>query len=129
MPWVRNLRRYVGSGTGTGSEALMELETKRILLEIFKERQQRNVQAGSVPSYYKKQCQLDSFLWSPMQLAKHRFMKKQSVLLLNADDLDAIWVRLRENCVIDDSTGDEKMNYEDFCQIASICMEPIGPKC
>ncbi|XP_064960260.1 probable serine/threonine-protein phosphatase 2A regulatory subunit B'' subunit TON2 isoform X3 [Musa acuminata AAA Group] len=23
MPWVRNLRRYVGSGTGTGSEALM----------------------------------------------------------------------------------------------------------
>ncbi|CAL9051259.1 unnamed protein product [Musa banksii] len=77
-------------------------------------------------------------LWKPeegsishrvQRLAKHRFMKKQSVLLLNADDLDAIWVRLRENCVIDDSTGDEKMNYEDFCQIASICMEPIGPKC
>ncbi|XP_065004779.1 probable serine/threonine-protein phosphatase 2A regulatory subunit B'' subunit TON2 isoform X2 [Musa acuminata AAA Group] len=63
------------------------------------------------------------------RLAKHRFMKKQSVLLLNADDLDAIWVCLRENCVIDDSIGDEKMNYEDFCQIASICMEPIGPKC
>ncbi|CAL9756245.1 unnamed protein product [Musa acuminata subsp. burmannicoides] len=71
MPWVRNLRRYVGSGTGTGSEALMELETKRILLEIFKERQQRNAQAGSVPSYYKKQCQLDSFLWSPMQFYQY----------------------------------------------------------
>ncbi|RRT82059.1 hypothetical protein B296_00020760 [Ensete ventricosum] len=25
MPWVRNLRRYVGSGTGLGSEALMGL--------------------------------------------------------------------------------------------------------
>lgn len=23
MPWVRNLRRYVGSGAGLGSEALM----------------------------------------------------------------------------------------------------------
>ncbi|KAG6529240.1 hypothetical protein ZIOFF_011436 [Zingiber officinale] len=24
MPWVRNLRRYVGSGAGLGSEALMD---------------------------------------------------------------------------------------------------------
>ncbi|RWW67942.1 hypothetical protein BHE74_00024598, partial [Ensete ventricosum] len=64
MPWVRNLRRYVGSGTGLGSEALM----------------------GLFPS----------------------LNLKQSELLLNADDLDAMWVCLRENCVIDDATGAEK---------------------
>jgi hypothetical protein len=29
--------------------------------------------------------------------------------LLNADDLDAMWVCLRENCVIDDATGAEKV--------------------
>ncbi|GJY35456.1 CCR4-NOT transcription complex subunit 1 [Tanacetum coccineum] len=34
------------------------------------------------------------------RLAKYRFLKKQSDLLLNADDLDAMWVCLRENCVI-----------------------------
>jgi len=28
---------------------------------------------------------------------------------LNADDLDAMWVCLRENCVIDDATGAEKV--------------------
>nr|GMD77809.1 probable serine/threonine-protein phosphatase 2A regulatory subunit B'' subunit TON2 [Ipomoea batatas] len=56
-------------------------------------------------------------------------MQKQSDLLLNADDLDAMWVCLRENCVIDDATGAEKMNYEDFCHIASVCTEQIGPKC
>jgi hypothetical protein len=35
--------------------------------------------------------------------------QKQSELLLNADDLDAMWVCLRENCVIDDATGAEKV--------------------
>ncbi|GKA45995.1 probable serine/threonine-protein phosphatase 2A regulatory subunit B'' subunit TON2, partial [Tanacetum coccineum] len=35
-------------------------------------------------------------------------MKKQSDLLLNADDLDTMWVCLRDNCVIDDATGAEK---------------------
>ncbi|RVX22363.1 putative serine/threonine-protein phosphatase 2A regulatory subunit B'' subunit TON2 [Vitis vinifera] len=108
MLWVRNLRRFIGSGTGLGSEALMELETKRILLDIFKEKQQKSAEAGSIPSFYKK---------------------KQSDLLLNADDLDAMWVCLRENCVIDDATNAEKMNYEDFCHIASVCTEQIGPKC
>ncbi|KAJ8490332.1 hypothetical protein OPV22_012053 [Ensete ventricosum] len=107
----------------------MELETKRILLEIFKERQQRNAQAGSVPSFYKKKPEEGSISHRVQRLAKYRFLKKQSELLLNADDLDAMWVRLRENCVIDDATGAEKMNYEDFCQIASICTEQIGPKC
>ncbi|GJQ88920.1 hypothetical protein Tco_0000059 [Tanacetum coccineum] len=44
-------------------------------------------------------------------------MKKQSDLLLNADDLDTMWVCLRDNCVIDDATGAEKMNQEElpFC--------------
>lgn len=37
------------------------------------------------------------------------FLQKQSDLLLNADDLDAMWVCLRENCVIDDATGAEKV--------------------
>ena len=34
-------------------------------------------------------------------------LQKQS--LFNADDLDAMWVCLRENCVIDDATGAEKV--------------------
>ncbi|KHN45749.1 Serine/threonine-protein phosphatase 2A regulatory subunit B'' subunit gamma [Glycine soja] len=63
------------------------------------------------------------------RLAKYRFLRKQSDLLLNADDLDAMWVCLRENCIIDDATGAEKMNYEDFCHIACVCTEQIGPKC
>ncbi|GKB15194.1 probable serine/threonine-protein phosphatase 2A regulatory subunit B'' subunit TON2 [Tanacetum coccineum] len=42
------------------------------------------------------------------RLAKYHFLKKQSDLLLNADDLDAMWVCLGENCVIDDATGAEK---------------------
>ncbi|XP_078440529.1 tonneau 2 (TON2) isoform X2 [Wolffia australiana] len=129
MPWVRNLRRFVGNGAGLGSEALMELETKRLLLEIFKERQQKNEEAGTIPSFYKKKPEEGSISHRVQRLAKYRFLKKQSDLLLNADDLDAMWVCLRENCMIDDATGAEKMNYEDFCHIASVCTEQIGPKC
>ncbi|PIA61595.1 hypothetical protein AQUCO_00300839v1 [Aquilegia coerulea] len=128
MLWVRNLRRFIGSGTGLGSEALMELETKRILLDIFKEKQQKNAESGTIPSFYRKKPEEGSISHRVQRLAKYRFLK-QSEILLNADDLDAMWVCLRENCVIDDSTGAEKMNYEDFCHIASVCAEQIGPKC
>ncbi|XP_068332886.1 probable serine/threonine-protein phosphatase 2A regulatory subunit B'' subunit TON2 [Pyrus communis] len=129
MLWVRNLRRFIGSGDGLGSEALMELETKRILLDIFKEKQQKSAEAGTIPSFYKKKPEEGSISQRVQGLAKYRFLKKQSDLLLNADDLDAMWVCLRENCVIDDATGAEKMNYEDFCHIASVCTEQIGTKC
>jgi serine/threonine-protein phosphatase 2A regulatory subunit B'' len=106
-----------------------ELETKRILLEIFKERQRKSAEAGSIPSFYKKKPEDGSISNRVQRLAKYRFLKKQSELLLNADDLDAMWVCLRENCVIDDVTGSEKMNYEDFCHIATVCTEQIGQKC
>ncbi|KAI7746327.1 hypothetical protein M8C21_030578 [Ambrosia artemisiifolia] len=110
MLWVRNLRRYIGSGAGLGSEALMELETKKILLDIFKEKQQKSAEAGTIPSFYKKKPEDGSISHRVQRLAKYRFLKKQSDLLLNADDLDAMWVCLRENCVIDDATGAEKVS-------------------
>ncbi|KAJ6897948.1 serine/threonine-protein phosphatase 2A regulatory subunit B'' subunit TON2 [Populus alba x Populus x berolinensis] len=96
MLWVRNLRRFIGSGTGLGSEALMELETKRILLDIFKEKQQKSAEGGTIPSFYKKKPEEGSISHRVQRLAKYRFLK---------------------------------MNYEDFCHIASVCTEQIGPKC
>lgn len=36
------------------SLSFVELETKRILLDIFKEKQQKSAEAGSIPSFYKK---------------------------------------------------------------------------
>ncbi|CAJ1941062.1 unnamed protein product [Sphenostylis stenocarpa] len=108
MLWVRNLRRFIGSGAGLGSEALMGQYSLHFVA--------MKPEDGSISHRVQR-------------LAKYRFLRKQSDLLLNADDLDAMWVCLRENCVIDDATGAEKMNYEDFCHIASVCTEQIGPKC
>nr|XP_043639842.1 probable serine/threonine-protein phosphatase 2A regulatory subunit B'' subunit TON2 [Erigeron canadensis] len=109
MLWVRNLRRYIRSDPDLGSEAIMEHETRRNLLDIYKEKHRKSTEVGIVPSFYKK---------------------KQSDVLLNTDDLDAMWSCLRENCVIDESTGgSEKVNYEDFCQIASLCADQIGSRC
>ena len=34
----------------------VELKTKRILLDIFKEKQQKSAEAGTIPSFYKKAC-------------------------------------------------------------------------
>ena len=34
----------------------IEMETKRILLEAYKERQQKAAAAGAIPSFYKKAC-------------------------------------------------------------------------
>ncbi|XP_071705096.1 probable serine/threonine-protein phosphatase 2A regulatory subunit B'' subunit TON2 [Rutidosis leptorrhynchoides] len=129
MLWVRNLRRYIRSDPNLGSEAMLEHETRRILLNIYKEKHRKNAEAGIIPSFYKKKPEDGSISHTVQRLAKYRFLKKQSDILLNSDDLDAMWLCLRENCVIDESTGSEKVNYEDFCQIASLCTDQIGSKC
>ncbi|XP_051145918.1 probable serine/threonine-protein phosphatase 2A regulatory subunit B'' subunit TON2 isoform X2 [Andrographis paniculata] len=129
MLWIRNLRRFIGSGTGLGYEAIIESETKEILRDIFKDMQQKCGEADSIPSFYKQKPDDGSINHRVHRLAKYRFLKKQCDHLLNADDLDAMWVRLKENCVIDDATGAEKINYEDFCHVAAVCTEQIGPKC
>nr|KAJ0224480.1 hypothetical protein LSAT_V11C100045660 [Lactuca sativa] len=48
-------------------------------------------------------------------------MHKQSDILLNSDDLDAMWLTLRENYLLHEATASEKVTYEDFSQIASLC--------
>ncbi|KAK6914531.1 Protein of unknown function DUF936, plant [Dillenia turbinata] len=58
-----------------------------------------------------------SISYRVQRLAKYRFLKKQSDLLLNADDLDAMWVCLRENCVIDDAIGAEKAVVKTFAHL------------
>ncbi|KAJ0914907.1 putative guanylate cyclase activating protein [Helianthus annuus] len=129
MLWVRNLRRYIRSDASLGSEARMEHVTRRILLNMYKEKHRKSAEAGIIPSFYKKKPEDGSISHTVQRLAKYRFLKKQSDILLNADDLDTLWLCLRENCLVDEITGSVKVNYEDFCQIASLCTEQIGPKC
>jgi serine/threonine-protein phosphatase 2A regulatory subunit B'' len=129
MLWVQHLRNYVGSGEGLGSEAQTEMETKKLLLEAYRARQQQTMAAGGIPSFYKKKPSEGSVGAKVHRLAKFRFLKKQAEVLLNADDLDTMWVLLRENCSIEEASGTEKMNYEDFCHIATLCTEQIGSKC
>lgn len=38
-------------------------------------------------------------------------LQKQAEVLLNADDLDTMWVLLRENCSIDEASGTEKVRF------------------
>ncbi|GFP97532.1 probable serine/threonine-protein phosphatase 2a regulatory subunit b'' subunit ton2 [Phtheirospermum japonicum] len=92
-----------------------------VMLESGKKqvKQQKSAEAGTIPSFYKKKPEEGSISHRVQRLAKYRFLKEQSDLLLNVDDLVVMWVCLRENCVIDDATSAEKMNYEDFCHIAS----------
>ncbi|MFS7943773.1 putative transcription regulator ARID family [Helianthus anomalus] len=54
MLWVRNLRRYIRSDASLGSEARMEHETRRILLNMYKEKHRKSAEAGIIPSFYKK---------------------------------------------------------------------------
>ncbi|KAL0315080.1 UNVERIFIED_CONTAM: putative serine/threonine-protein phosphatase 2A regulatory subunit B'' subunit TON2 [Sesamum calycinum] len=111
MLWVRNLRRYIGSGAGLGSEALMGIT-----------RDQKNF-AGIFLRRSNKRAQK----LAPFQASTRRNLKKVPSVIGSRG-----WQSIgfsRENCVIDDATGAEKMNYEDFCHIASVCTEQIGLKC
>ena len=44
-------------------------------------------------------------------------MQKQTDILLNSDDLDAMWLILRENSVIDEATGCEKVPREKYSHL------------
>nr|GEW93514.1 probable serine/threonine-protein phosphatase 2A regulatory subunit B'' subunit TON2 isoform X2 [Tanacetum cinerariifolium] len=79
---------------------IWKIETKRILLDIFKEKQQKSAEAGTIPSFYKKKHEDGSISHKVQRLAKFRFLKKQSDILLNVDDLDAMWVLLKEIIVL-----------------------------
>lgn len=46
--------------------------------------------------------------------------QKQAEVLLNADDLDTMWVLLRENCSIDEASGTEKVRFVDH--LASVVL-------
>ncbi|XP_049934873.1 uncharacterized protein LOC116257139 [Nymphaea colorata] len=53
-----------------------ELETMRILLDIFKERQQKNAEAGTIPSSFHKKKLEERFIGNRVWiLAKYRFIK------------------------------------------------------
>jgi hypothetical protein len=53
-----------------------------------------------------------------------QYLQKQSELLLNADDLDAMWVCLRENCVIDDATGAENNEKVECLIFLALLLHP-----
>ena len=54
------------------------------------------------------------------------FVQKQSDLLLNSDDLAAMWNCLRENCVIDDATGAEKVyTHKVFAPELRLCLSTL----
>ncbi|GKD81747.1 hypothetical protein Tco_1348586 [Tanacetum coccineum] len=91
-----------------------ELETKRIVLKLAPSL----VSTRSIKYYMFAIAEVGGKPEDGSSAIKSKglLMQKQSDLLLNADDLDAMWVCLRENCVIDDASGAEKMNYEDFCR-------------
>ncbi|KAK6914536.1 Protein of unknown function DUF936, plant [Dillenia turbinata] len=87
---------------------MAELGMKRILLDIFKEKLWKSAEAGTIPSFYKRA----GFI--PITIHSHLMAKKELVcqenLLLNIDDLDAMWAFLWENCMIDDATGAKKFH-------------------
>ncbi|CAL5332285.1 unnamed protein product [Camellia sinensis] len=66
----------------------MELETKRILLNIFKEKQQKSAKAGTIPSFYKKKPEEGSISHRVQRVAKYRFLKVQVVCHLQGLSLD-----------------------------------------
>ncbi|GJY20279.1 probable serine/threonine-protein phosphatase 2A regulatory subunit B'' subunit TON2 [Tanacetum coccineum] len=52
-----------------------KLETKRILLDILKEKHQKSAEAGTIPSFYKKKPEDGSISHKVQRLAKYRFLK------------------------------------------------------
>lgn len=68
-----------------------ELETKRILLDIFKEKQQKSAEAGSIPSFYKK-VGIDRLIgYSSLKDYIVRLLSMESLLILQPS-LNGEWV-------------------------------------
>ncbi|GJP52857.1 hypothetical protein CLOM_g11940 [Closterium sp. NIES-68] len=115
-----------------GTEHNLEDEVLRHLRHIMEARRQQQPVAppDPIPVFFKQKPSPDSIPSRVQKAAKLKFLQRQKESLLDQSELEMLWMCLRENRTLpDEESGTERINYDDFTQVAAVCLERVGSKC
>eukprot|EP00271_Cylindrocystis_brebissonii_P003152 TRINITY_DN1390_c0_g1_i1.p1 TRINITY_DN1390_c0_g1~~TRINITY_DN1390_c0_g1_i1.p1 ORF type:complete len:530 (-),score=94.29 TRINITY_DN1390_c0_g1_i1:693-2282(-) len=134
-PWVQTLKEERrSSGATLSGENNSEEATRKHLAELFEARNSNgNATSGSkrngIPEFYKPKPNPSSLPGRLDRLARLKFLKKQEECLLKTHELEALWACLKEKQTMPNTEEcHDRINYDDFCKVATICEEKIGAK-
>jgi hypothetical protein len=120
-----------------------EQQTREHLVRIWKEREQREAakepSLTQIPRFYVPRSKTPGSATAPAaaastqqllqaklsQLARERLRKHLSSLILEQHELEGLWQLLKQFASPPSNPADERINYDDFCQVA----EAMPPRC
>jgi serine/threonine-protein phosphatase 2A regulatory subunit B'' len=120
-----------------------EQQTREHLHQIWKEREQRQAtdepSLAQIPRFYVPRSKTPGTATAPAaaastqqllqtklsQLARERLRKHLSSLILEQHELEGLWQLLKQYASPPVNVADERINYDDFCQVA----EAMPPRC
>ena len=120
--WISNLENFVQNGKKK-SVSESDKEADIHFLKLLKDEQQKEYNKNStyskVPRFFFKKPETKNPIYLGIrQEARTRFLHNKSAEILDKEDLEKLWYLLKSNTSFPDD-GSERMNYDQFCIVAS----------
>ena len=122
MNWVDCLKQFLKDKprkTALENDREADIAFLKLLEEEKELEKQRNESYKKIPRFYFKKPQLENPIYLKLrQEARTRFLHNKSAEILDKEDLEKLWYLLKNNTSFPDD-GSERMNYDQFCQVAN----------
>ena len=128
IDWVKNLKDFVASRPQRTIQEI-DAETDSLFLkyiELEKEKKEKmDPSFQKIPRFFQKSSINESALsFKIRQEARTRFLHHKTAEILDKEDLEKLWLLLKENISPPDD-GRERINYNSFLSISAL----LPPKC
>jgi serine/threonine-protein phosphatase 2A regulatory subunit B'' len=123
IDWVNTLKNFVGSCPQQRTIQEIDAETDTLFLQYIdqeKQNREKDISYQKIPRFFQKSSINDSALsFKIRQEARTRFLHHKTAEILDKEDLEKLWLLLKENVSPPDD-GKERINYNSFLNISAI---------
>jgi len=123
IDWVNTLKNFVGSCPQQRTIQEIDAETDTLFLQYIdqeKQNREKDLSYQKIPRFFQKSSINDSALsFKIRQEARTRFLHHKTAEILDKEDLEKLWLLLKENVSPPDD-GKERINYNSFLNISAI---------
>jgi len=128
IDWVKNLKEFVMSRPQRTIQEI-DAETDALFLKYIQEEKEKRMKEDpsfqKIPKFFQKSNITESQLsFKIRQEARTRFLHHKTSEILDKEDLEKLWIFLKENVSPPDD-GKERINYNSFLSISAM----LPPKC
>jgi len=123
IDWVNTLKNFVASCPQQRTIQEIDAETDTLFLQYIdqeKQNREKDLSYQKIPRFFQKSSINDSALsFKIRQEARTRFLHHKTAEILDKEDLEKLWLLLKENVSPPDD-GKERINYNSFLNISAI---------